>query len=105
MKSSLRSTVAVLGLTFLALSGTTALWVLSYPVILTTSPTLGIQGKDFGFRISWATNDSVVVEACPSLANPVSSPLQTNTLVNGWTDFRDPQWANYPTRFYRVRQL
>jgi hypothetical protein len=29
--------------------------------------------------------------------------LSTNALVNGWSYFSDPQWANYPARFYRVR--
>ena len=23
--------------------------------------------------------------------------------TDGWTDFSDPDWANYPSRFYRVR--
>jgi len=83
----------------------TAPWVLLYPLILSKSPSFGIQTNGFGFRISWATNKSVVVEASPSLVNQVYSPQQTNTLINGWSDFSDPQWANYPARFYRVRSL
>jgi hypothetical protein len=27
----------------------------------------------------------------------------TNTLTNGVCTFTDPQWTNYPNRFYRVR--
>jgi hypothetical protein len=77
--------------------------VLPYPVILTTTPSFGIQTNAFGFRISWATNTPVVVEASTSLVNPTWSPVSTNILNGGWTDFRDPEWANSHSRFYRVR--
>ncbi|MGA2749701.1 MAG: hypothetical protein ABSG59_13085 [Verrucomicrobiota bacterium] len=56
----------------------------------------------FSFIISWATNGSVVLEACTNLAKPVWTPLQTNTLCGGVSYFSDPQWTNYPGRFYRV---
>ncbi len=88
----------------------TAPWWLPAPLILSCSPSYGIPTKRFGFRISWATNASVAVETCTSLATPVWSPVRTNTLTmgidpltDGWSDFTDPQWTNYPTRFYRVR--
>jgi hypothetical protein len=81
----------------------TALWVLPYPVILNTAPNVGIQTNGFGFRISWATNASVVVEASTSLANPAWSPVSTNTLTEGWSYFSDPYWTNHPARFYRIR--
>lgn len=83
----------------------TAPWVLPYPVILTTTHNFGVQTNQFGFRISWATNASVVVEASTTLANPVWSPVSTNTLTDGWTYFSDVEWTNYPARFYRVRQF
>jgi hypothetical protein len=73
-------------------------------LILTTSPNFGIQTNGFGFRISWATNASVVVEAG---TNPASSnwvPVGTNALVGGWCDFRDVEWTNYQARFYRARR-
>ncbi len=82
----------------------TAPWVLPYPVILTTAPNFGIQTNAFGFRISWATNASVVVEASTTLVNPIWSSVSTNTLTDGWSYFSDAEWTNYPTRFYRVRQ-
>ena len=44
----------------------TALWYLPYPVILTLPPAFGVQNNQFGFRISWATNADVVVEAAPT---------------------------------------
>jgi hypothetical protein len=81
----------------------TALWSRPNPLILENGPSFGVQTSGFGFVISWATNISVVVEACTNLANPIWSPVGTNTLTDGSSYFSDPQWANYPTRLYRVR--
>jgi hypothetical protein len=81
----------------------TALWFLPNPLILTSGPGFGVQSNAFGFIISWATNLPVVVEACTNLANHSWSALKTNTLTGGWSYFSDPQWANYPGRFYRLR--
>ena len=81
----------------------TALWTLPYPLILPSSSGYGVQANQFGFTVSWATNLNVVVEAATDLANPIWSPVQTNTLTSGWFFFTDPQWTKYPTKFYRVR--
>jgi hypothetical protein len=81
----------------------TAVWVLPSPVILTTPPGFGVGTNGYGFVISWATNASVVVEACADLALQDWSPVGTNTLVAGWSYFSDPQWTNYAHRFYRLR--
>jgi len=81
----------------------TARWVLPYPVILTTAPGFGMQTNKFRFTISWATNVPVIVDAATTLADPAWSPMSTNTLVNGSFYFADPDWTNYPARFYRVR--
>ena len=62
-----------------------------------------MQTNGFGFTISWATNIPVVVEACTNLANPLWSPVGTNTLTDGSSYFSDPQWTNYPARLYRLR--
>jgi hypothetical protein len=80
----------------------TVLWALPNPVILTTAPSFGVQTNRFGFIISWAAYASVVVEASTTLANPVWSPVSTNTLVNGWSYFSDPAWTNSRARFYRI---
>jgi BspA type Leucine rich repeat region (6 copies) len=80
----------------------TALWELPYPVILNLSPGFGVQNNAF-FRISWATNVPVVVEASTSMVNPTWFPMSTNTLTDGWAYFSDPDWTNYASRFYRVR--
>jgi hypothetical protein len=81
----------------------TALWFLPNPQILNHSTSFGVQPGGFGFTISWATNVSVVVEAATNLANPVWNPVSTNTLTGGTNHFSDPQWMNYPGRFYRLR--
>ena len=74
------------------------------------APTFGVLSNKFGFRISWAASASVVVEASTNLTNPVWSPLGTNSLTmgvepatDGWAYFADPDYTNYPTRFYRIR--
>jgi hypothetical protein len=77
-------------------------WFLPNPMILNNGAALGMQSNAFGFTVSWATNISVVVEAATNLANPVWVPLQTNTLTNGSFYFSDPQWTNFPGRFYRI---
>jgi hypothetical protein len=81
----------------------TALWFLPNPQILNHSAGFGVQPGGFGFTISWATNVSVVVEAATNLANPVWIAVSTNTLTGGTNHFSDPQWTNYPGRFYRLR--
>jgi hypothetical protein len=80
----------------------TALWFLLDPLIL-PGPSFGVQTNGFGFIISWATNIPVVVEACTDLANPLWCPVSTNILTGGSSYFSDPQWTNYPARFYRLR--
>jgi hypothetical protein len=77
-------------------------WALPYPVILNFGSSFGIQTNQFGFVISWATNLSVVVQACTSLENPSWQPVGTNTFVGGSSYFSDPRWTNFPRRFYRV---
>jgi hypothetical protein len=77
--------------------------LLPNPLILSRSPSFGVKTNRFGFIISWATNLSVVVEACTNLANPIWSPVRTNTITNGSSYFSDPQWTIYRARFYRLR--
>ena len=68
----------------------------------------GVQNKRFGFNITGSGNLVIVVEGCTNLTNPIWSPISTNTLntfigTNGTSYFSDPQWTNYPGRFYRLR--
>jgi hypothetical protein len=81
----------------------TAPWTLPAPLILTRNSSLGLENNQFGFVISWATNRTVVVEATTNLSGGVWEPLQTNSLVNGTNYFHDPNWTNFPNRFYRIR--
>ena len=66
----------------------------------------GVQNNQFGFIIAGSSNLVIVVQACTNLANPVWSPVSTNTLnnfvgTNGTSYFSDLRWTNYPGRFYR----
>jgi hypothetical protein len=78
----------------------TAPWL---PAMLTNDGSFGVQTNQFGFNINWASGQTVVVEACADLSNPTWSTVGTNTLTGGSCYFSDPQWANYPNRFYRLR--
>ncbi len=75
----------------------TVLW---NPQAQDVSTTIGQQSNQFGFTIVGSSNLVVVVEACTNLINPVWQPIQTNTLTGGSFYFSDPQWTNYPNRFY-----
>jgi hypothetical protein len=77
-----------------------ALWT---PQVQSSDGSFGVRTSQFGFNIAWASGMVVVVEACTNLANPAWSPVHTNTLTGGSPYFSDPQWTNYPARFYRLR--
>ena len=47
-------------------------------------------------------NIPIVVEAYTNL-EIVWTPLRSANLTNGSFYFSDPQWTNYPGRFYRLR--
>jgi hypothetical protein len=88
----------------------TAAWVLACPTILDNG--FSVASGGFGFRVSWATNAVVVAEESASLAASSWTPITTNVVRflfggtntdNGTALFLDPQWTNYPSRFYRVR--
>ena len=78
----------------------TALW---QPQVLTTDGSFGVRTNQFRFNINWASGMTVAVEACTNLTNPTWTPIITNTLTSGSAYFSDPQWKNYPSRFYRLR--
>jgi hypothetical protein len=77
--------------------------VLWLPQVQTSGTSFGVQTNQFGFNITWANGETVVIEACTDLSNPAWQPVQTNTLTDGSSYFGDPQWTNYPGRFYRLR--
>ena len=86
---------------FTANTGVSA--VLWLPQLQTIDGNFGVLTNGFGFNISWASGQVLVVEASTNLANPVWSPVTTNTFISDLSYFSDPQWTNYPGRFYRLR--
>ena len=78
----------------------TLLW---NPLIQTTAASFGVRTNRFGFTITGTPNIPIVVEASTNLASARWTSLQTFTLTNGSAYFSDPQWTNYPGRFYRIR--
>jgi hypothetical protein len=63
----------------------------------------GVRTNKFGFAITGSSNITVLVEASTDLAKPDWSALSTITLTGGSSYFSDPQWTNYPSRYYRLR--
>jgi len=78
--------------------GHTKLWL---PQMQTGDGRFGVQTNGFGFNLNWASGQTVVVEASTNLIN--WTPVSTNTITGGTATFSDPQWTNYPGRFYRLR--
>ncbi|MCX6927515.1 MAG: hypothetical protein NT154_30560 [Verrucomicrobia bacterium] len=78
----------------------TALWL---PQVESSGASFGVQANQFGFNITWASGQIVVVEASSNMANPAWVPLQTNTLTGAPFYFSDPAWTNHLARFYRIR--
>ena len=64
-----------------------------------------MRTNQFGFNINWADGKVVLVEACTDVINPDWVPVGTNAITGGSSYFADPQWTNYPGRFYRLRAL
>lgn len=69
----------------------------------TIDAAFGVRSNQFGFNITGTSNLVIVVETTTDLAGRIWYPLQTNTLNGGSLCFSDPQWMNYPMRFYRLR--
>jgi hypothetical protein len=72
------------------------------PQAQTTNKNFGIRTNRFGFNLAGTTNIPVVVEACTNFGG-AWTPLFAGSITNGSIYFSDPQWTNYPQRFYRVR--
>ncbi len=63
----------------------------------------GVRANQFGFNVTWASGQVVVIEACSGLADAPWVPLQTNTLEGATLFFSDAEWIDHPVRFYRIR--
>ena len=71
-----------------------------------TAPTMvspGIYSNQFGFTMSGALNQAVVVEVCTNLATPAWVPLKTNTFNGSPASFTDSILPQLPSRYYRLR--
>ncbi|HWY32610.1 MAG TPA: leucine-rich repeat domain-containing protein [Candidatus Acidoferrum sp.] len=62
----------------------------------------GVRTNQFSFYVDWASGQTVVVESCTNLSQPVWAPLRTNMLTSSSWYFSDPRWTNYPGGFYRA---
>ena len=78
----------------------TVLW---NPQVQTSDASFGVGTNGFGFTITGTSNLVIVVEACTDLRSGSWTSLQTCTLTTGSSYFSDPQWTNYPGRYYRLR--
>ena len=63
----------------------------------------GVQNDQFSFTITGTTDIPIVLEASTDLTNPSWTPLQSSTLTNGSINFADPDWTDFPSRYYRIR--
>jgi len=75
--------------------------MLGAPAPQVAAASAGVKPGGFGFTLNGVVNQTIVVEASTNLVNWQS--IWTNTLSTGSTNFVDPQWANFPRRFYRLR--
>jgi hypothetical protein len=80
-------------------------WVAPPPAVLWNPQPQGptVQTNQFGFTITGTADIPIAVVACTNPANQTWAPLQTCTLTNGSIYFSDPDWTNYPARYYRIR--
>lgn len=63
----------------------------------------GALTNGFGFNITGTPNIPIVVDAVTDLTQTMWTPLFNGVVTNGEVYFSDPQWTNYPIRFYRIR--
>jgi hypothetical protein len=62
-----------------------------------------VSNNRFGFTITGVSNVVVMVEASADLSRRAWTPVGNRTLVGGAGVFSDPDWTDYPARFYRLR--
>lgn len=77
----------------------TALW---NPQVAVSGGMFGVGPAGFGFTVFGTTGIPIVIQACTNLAERSWSPLQSCTLTNGSAYISDPDWMDYPSRFYTI---
>ena len=78
----------------------TRLW---NPVAQTADGAFVVKSNAFRFNITGTADIPLVVEACASLNCHEWTPLHSLYLTNGSVHFSDPDWAQHPSRLYRLR--
>jgi sugar lactone lactonase YvrE len=71
------------------------------PQIITWDACFGFLTNQFGFNVTAAANQTIVVDGSTDLVN--WTPLCTNTVGASAVYFCDPCWTNFGWRFYRAR--
>jgi trimeric autotransporter adhesin len=71
------------------------------PQIIASGTNFGFAANQFGFNISGAFGQTIVVDGSTNLVD--WTPLFTNTAGNSPFYFFDPAATNFPWRFYRAR--
>ena len=77
--------------------------ILWNPRLLAGAAGFGMLTNQLDLTIACTNDLTVVVEACTNLADPCWVRLQTVAVTSGSAKSSDPQWTNYPARFYRLR--
>ena len=72
------------------------------PQIQTSDGRFGVQSKQFGFNLNWASGKVIEVDVCTNLVSPDWMPLQTVTLTNGNFYFSEPLDVGRSSRYYRL---
>ena len=71
------------------------------PQIITGDSSFGVHSNQFGFSLSGAVGQTIVVDGSTDLVG--WTPLFTNIVLSSPFYFFDPASTNYPSRFYRAR--
>ncbi len=71
------------------------------PQIITGDAFFGFLTNQFGFNVSGAAGQTIVVDGSTDLVN--WTPLCTNTVCSNLFYFCDPAWTNFPWCFFRAR--
>jgi hypothetical protein len=72
------------------------------PVASVNEVGIGPHTNGFSFNITGTPDIPILVEACTNLLNAIWTPLQSCTLTNGLILFREPEYTNHHSRFYRI---
>jgi hypothetical protein len=75
--------------------------MLGAPAPQVAAASAAVKPGGFAFTLNGVVHQTIVVEAGTNLVNWQS--IWTNTLSTVSTNFVDPQWVNFPRRFYRLR--